>query len=749
MLIEQIVMTLVILTALGLFNLRLFQLYSFLRLGKDEKRFGNLGGRIARELRVVAGQQKLLQWTFPGVMHFFIFWGFVILFTTIVEAFGTVYVQGFALPFIGRQGWFGAIQDLLTVLVLVGIAMAFYIRKVQKPGRFRGSHLKEADYILFSITGIMLTILGLRATEIALGHFPYPREWTFASNLVSQVIFERMGPLGVDAWNTIFLWWHSLIILGFLVYLGYSKHLHIITAPFNVMFSSAPERPRGALKPLHIDMENMSEDEVLGAAKITDLSWKQALDLYTCTECGRCQSACPAWNTGKVLSPKLLIMDLRDHLFDVGPALLRKKRDEEGPPLPSWTPAPIKKFMKEGPPAKARAKFLAVRDKFLGPQEVGELPSLNPDVIEDEVIWSCTTCGACVYNCPVDIEHIDTILDMRRNLVMMESRFPKEIQTALTNLENSGNPWGQSQQSRLDWTEGIEGIPVLGQSEDSAEQYEVLYWVGCAGAFEDRNKKVVRAFAHLMKEAGVSFAILGPNENCNGDPARRLGHEYLFQEMAKMNIETLDGFGVKRVVTACPHCFNTLANEYPQFGGNYQVRHHSEFLAELVEQGRLKIKQDYIPSVAYHDPCYTARHNDIIDAPRKILKQAGAPVQELHRHGRNTFCCGAGGGRMWMEERVGKKMNIDRTDEAIAVGTDVIGVGCPFCHIMLDDGVKERGADDKMKVRDLAQILEEIVSPASDKLLAVVSGGTAGREHEGTTGEDSPGTTDQPGGGPD
>jgi Fe-S oxidoreductase len=719
LLIEAIIMTLVILTALGLFQLRLFQLYSFLRLGKDENRFKNPGGRVARELKVVAGQQKLLQWTLPGVMHFFIFWGFVILFTTIIEAFGRVYSRDFALPFIGRLGWFGGFQDLLTCLVLIGIGMAFYIRKVQKPGRFRGSHLKEADYILFSISGIMVTILGLRATEITLGNFPYPESWTFASTAVSKLVFDRMGPLGVDAWNTVFLWWHSLIILGFLVYLGYSKHLHIITAPLNVLFSSAPERPRGALKPLHIDMENMSEDEVLGASKITDLSWKQLLDTYTCTECGRCQSACPAWNTGKVLSPKLLIMDLRDHLFDVGPALLRKKRDEEGPPLPSWTPEPIKKFMKEGPPAKLRTALLKVRDKYLGPQEIEELPSLNPDVIEDEVIWACTTCGACVYNCPVDIEHIDTILDMRRNLVMMESRFPREMQTALTNLENAGNPWGQSQQARLDWTDGLE-IPVLGQTADSADQFEVLYWVGCAGAFEDRNKKVVRAFAKLMKEAGVTFAILGPSENCNGDPARRLGHEYLFQEMAKRNIETLDGFGVKRVVTACPHCFNTLANEYPQFDGNYQVRHHSEFLAELVEQGRLKIQRDFEDSVAYHDPCYTARHNDIIAAPRKILKEAGAPTKELHRHGRHTFCCGAGGGRMWMEERQGKKVNIDRTDEAIAVGVDVIGVGCPFCHIMLDDGVKERGAEDDMRVRDLAQILEEIVEPAASKMLPQV-----------------------------
>jgi Fe-S oxidoreductase len=728
-------MTLLILTALGLFQLRAFQLLSFLLLGKPEGRFDNLGRRLVRELRVVLGQQKLLQWPFPGVMHAMIFWGFVVLFTTIVEAFGSVYSRDFALPVVGHWGWLGALQDTFVLSVLTGIAVAFYIRKVQHPGRFRGSHLKEADYILFAISGIMLTILGLRAAEIAIGHFPYPGHWAYASSFVATQTFGRMTHDARLAWHTLFLWEHSLIILGFLVYLGYSKHLHIITSAFNVFFSSTASRPRGALKKLDIDMESMTEDDVLGAAKITDLSWKQLLDTYTCTECGRCQSACPAWNTGKPLSPKLLIMDLRDHLFEVGPALVREKMEREGPPLPKFVPERIRKFIAQGPPAKARAKFLEVRDRYLGRPE-GEAVALNPNIIEDDEIWSCTTCGACVYNCPVDIEHIDTIMDMRRNLVMMESRFPKEMQTALTNLENSGNPWGQSQQTRLEWTHGLDfDVPVLGQS-GTADQYEVVYWVGCAGAFEDRNKKVVRAFAKLMKAADVTFAILGTNENCNGDPARRLGHEYLFQEMAKANIQTLDGFGVKRVVTACPHCFNTLRNEYPQFGGNYQVKHHSEYLAELIESGRLHVERDFEGSVAYHDPCYTARHNDILEAPRKILHEIGAPTKEMHRHGRHTFCCGAGGGRMWMEERIGKKVNIDRTDEALAVGVDVVGVGCPFCHIMLDDGVKERHAEDLTRVRDLAQILEEVIIPDSAKLLPVLTGNshaTGGHEGEASS----------------
>jgi Fe-S oxidoreductase len=678
---QKILMAAVIVFALGLFGRRASQLYGMLRLGRNEQRLDNPAGRIARELKVVFAQQKLLKWPFPGLMHAFIFWGFLILFTTILEAFGAVFVEGFALPIVGRWGPLGFVQDLFVLLVLTGIVMALYIRKVQRPGRFRGSHLREADYILMAISGIMLTILGLRATEIALGRLPYPPGAAFASSFAASHLFDGMSHTALTAWNTACLWAHSLLILGFLVYIGYSKHLHIVTAPINVLFSAAPSRPPGALKPVDIDIEAMTEEDVIGAGKLTDLTWKQLLDTYTCTECGRCQSMCPAWNTGKPLSPKLLIMSLRDHLLETGPALLESRRNG----------------------AKADG------DGAQEPGEAPELVALNPGVIDDEVIWDCTTCGACVDACPVDIEHIDHIVDMRRNLVMMESRFPREMQTALTNLENSGNPWGQPQSARLDWAKGLD-VPVLG---DTAERCEILYFVGCAGAFDDRNKKVVRAFAELMQQAGVSFAVLGPAEQCNGDPARRLGHEYLFQMMAKANIETLDGLGVTTIVTACPHCFNTLRNEYPQFGGNYTVRHHSEFLAELVESGRLAIERSFSPTVAYHDPCYTARHNNVLEAPRTILRRAGADHTEMHRHGRHTFCCGAGGGRMWMEERVGKKVNVDRTDEALTVGVDVIGVGCPFCHIMLDDGVKERGADERVAVKDLAEILLEVTRPAA------------------------------------
>ena len=668
---EKFLMAVLILVTMGLFARRVRDLVGFLRLGKDEDRRPRSVKRAAKDQVVVVGlQRKLLQWTIPGIMHFFIFWGFLILGSTIVEAFGAVFIEDFAVPIIGHWGVIGALQDFFIVAVLVSIGVAFAIRKIQRPGRFRGSHLKEADYILYTISAIMLTILLSRSTLIVLGHFPYDTTWTPVSNALAQ-LWEPMAHETVEALDTVFVWWHSLIILGFMVFLGYSKHLHIISSAFNVLFTS--ERPKGALKPMYIDIENMSEDDVFGASKVTDLSWKQLLDTMTCTECGRCQSQCPAWNTGKPLSPKLLIMDERDHLFEHGDRLL----------------------------AAARAGDEQLK------AAIETLPSLNPEVVEDEVIWDCTTCGACVQNCPVNIEHIDHIIDQRRNLVMGESRFPKEMQSALTNMETTGNPWGSPPQERLNWMQGTSKqepleIPHISEAPDA----EVLLWVGCAGAFDDRNKKVVYSFAKLMQMADVKFAVLGADESCTGDPARRMGAEYIFQMLAEQNIEQLNEHKVKKIVTSCPHCFNNIFNEYPQFGGHYEVIHHTEYLAELVKEGRLKPKNPIEKTITYHDPCYNARHNDVWQGARQVIEAVpGAKYEELHRHGHTTFCCGAGGGRMWMEERMGKKMNIERTDEALASASDTLAVGCPFCNIMLADGITERHADEQMQVQDVAQIL--------------------------------------------
>ena len=678
--IERILMTLLLLAALGAFFFRASRLGALLRLGRaDERSPVSLGRKIRDQVVIVLGQRKLLQWTLPGLMHALIFWGFIVLLTTIVEAFGAVYQEGFALPLIGHWGPLAALQDLFIAAVVAGILCAFFIRRVQRPGRFLGSHSREAEVILYLIAAIMVLIAVARAAEINVGTFPYDRSWAPLSSWIAG-LFAGLSPGALGVVDTAALWTHCVVVLGFLIYLTYSKHLHIITAVANVALTS--ERPKGALAPMHIDIEEMTEEDTFGAAKITDLTWKQLLDTYTCTECGRCQSQCPAWNTGKPLSPKLLIMDLRDHLFREGDALVTAK--------------------------KSGAKDYAAA--------VEKLPPLNPDVVEDEVIWDCTTCGACVQACPVNIEHIDSIVAMRRNLVMSESRFPREMQEALQNLETTGNPWGQPPQARTEWTKGTRkqaplDIPLAADKPDA----EVLVWVGCAGAFDDRNKKVVYDFARLMQLANIDFAVLGPEESCTGDPARRMGAEYIYQMLAEQNIEVLNGHGVKKIVTACPHCFNTLFNEYPQLGGKFEVEHHTEFLARLLAEGRLTPTNGGERAVTYHDPCYLARHNDVWEGARRVIEAIpGNTYGELHRHGHQTFCCGAGGGRMWMEERMGKKVNMERTDEALASASDTLAVGCPYCNIMLSDGIASREAGDRMEVRDVAQLLRASVDPEGD-----------------------------------
>jgi Fe-S oxidoreductase len=646
----------------GVFSLRAYQLYRFVRLGRPVNRPLDLPRRVEQEVTVVFGQRKLLQRLGPGLMHAFIFWGFLVLLTTIVEAFGEVFQRDFVIPFIGGSPTLGLIQDVFAVLVIVGVTMAVFIRKVQRPERFKGSHLEEADFILLMILGIILTLLALNGTKIALGINESPKAWTPISNLVAQV-FDPMSPGAVDGFERLFLWAHILLILGFLAYIPYSKHLHIFVSEINVFFSNT--RARGHLEPLHIDLESAEGEEVrLGAATVEDLTWKEILDTYSCTECGRCQSVCPAWSTGKPLSPKLIVMNLRDHLFEQGPRILgarQKGEDHEKVPL-------------------------------------------NPDVVEDEVVWDCVTCGACMQECPVNIEHIDHIVDMRRNLVMGESRFPAEAGTLLRNLENSSNPWGQPQAERAAWARDLE-VQVL----EDGQAPEYVYWVGCAGSFDERAKRISQAVVRVLQEAAVTFAILGPRELCNGDPARRIGNEYLYQELARRNIETLHAAGARKIVVNCPHCFNTLKNEYPDFGGEFQVVHHTELFARLVAEGRLR-PTSMDETLTYHDPCYLGRHNGVYDEPRDLLQQIPSlRTTEMPRHRQKSFCCGAGGSRMWLEEHLGKRINVERTEEAISTGAGTLGVACPFCLIMLDDGAKAKG--ERIKVLDVAQVLAKSIQP--------------------------------------
>ncbi len=655
----------------GLFVRRARLLTRLVRLGRPVDRSGDLGVRVAREGTRVLAQRKLFQRPLPGLMHALIFWGFLVLLTTIVEVGGQFVRPAFEIPLVGGTRGLGLVQDLFAAGVLVGLAIALEIRLVQRPERLVGSHRTDAYRILGLIFWIIVTLFGARGARIALGYAPHTW-WTPVSTSASY-LFSWMSPGWQRAWMWALLSAHLSLILGFLVYLGYSKHLHIVTSSINVFFGST--RPRGRLTPLRIDLEADAEDVRLGAGSLRDLTWKEMLDLYACTECGRCQSVCPAWNTGKPLSPKLLVMNLRDHLLEEGPRALEAGRTGAGrEPVP-----------------------------------------LVPDVVDDEVLWSCTTCAACMRECPVDIEHIDHIVDLRRYLVMAESRFPSEAGALLRNLENASNPWGRPQAERAEWAAGLD-VRVVREGEKAPEY---LYWVGCAGAFDDRAKPVSRAVAGLLRRAGVSFAILGPREACTGDPARRLGHEYLFQTLAERNVGTLTDAGVQRIVANCPHCFNTLRNEYPDYGGRFEVVHHTELLSRLVAEGRLRPTRPVRALLAYHDPCYLGRHNGVYRPPRRLLESVpDLRTVEMPRHAERGLCCGAGGARMWMEERIGKRINDERMDEAASTGADTVGVACPYCLVMLDDGARARG--DGRTVLDVAQILARSVGTEPPSVPAAV-----------------------------
>ncbi len=647
----------------GLFGLRVRFLLALIRAGAPVSRTDEIPRRVRNEATIVLGQRKLLQRLGPGLIHAFIFWGFLVLAPTILIAFIGAVSKHATLPWLGEQGWFAFLVDVFAILVLIGVASALWIRKVVKPARFAGSHLREADLILALIAIIATTLLLWHATRIALHLNEWPASSAPVSNLLSG-LFARGGATRVL--ERVFVWAHVITILSFLAYLPRSKHLHIATAAFNVWY--ARTGPGGRLEPLRFDDPDVPEEDIrFGAGTSADLTWKQMLDTFSCTECGRCQDACPAFATGKVLSPKLLIMGLRDQVFSDGGALVKARSeaaDSHGP----------------------------------------DLAALVPGAVPEESVWDCVTCGACVQACPVSIEHVDHIVDLRRHLVMVDSSFPAEAEPMLRDIERNSNPWGNAQSQRADWAASL-GVRIL-EPGDPAPEY--LYWVGCASSFDERARKTAAATARLLQKAGVEFAILGPREACTGDPARRMGNEYVFQAFAEQNVATLNEAGVRKIITNCPHCFNTLGNEYPDFGGDYEVIHHSEVLARLVAEGRLQPQRSEGLKVTYHDSCYLARHNDVLAPPRDLIGAVGEPV-EMARSGKETFCCGAGGAHMWMEERAGA-INENRAREAAATGADTLAVACPFCTVMLDDGVHSAG--ETMRVADVATLLSEAIGDA-------------------------------------
>jgi len=707
---------------------RVWWLIRLIRSGAAAPGRGRPGGtRVANDAGEVLGQRRLLKWSVPGLAHFFTFWGFVILNLTILEAYGALLIdRDFHIPLIGRWQALGFLEDLMAVGVLLGLATFAVLRlrnapeRRQRASRFYGSHSGPAWVILGMIALVIVTLLLLRGAQWNAGQFPYGHsKWTFASYLVAKA-------LGSGAYNeglaTFFLLAQIAVVLVFLILVTYSKHLHIATAPINVYFKRLP-KALGALPPStdaagkpidFLDAENLSEDTVFGRGKIEDFTWKGYLDFVTCTECGRCQSQCPAWHTGKPLSPKLVIMDLRDHLFAKAPYLIGGQT-VPGDAVPDFS-TPAAEGGEHGHHVP-EAGFPRVEGSGIEQASrplVGDAASFG--VIDPDVLWSCTTCGACVEQCPVDIEHIDHIVDMRRYQVLIESAFPSEAGSMLRNLENKGNPWGLPDRQREDWAGELPfEVRRISPGEQLPTEVEYLFWVGCAGALEDRSKKVTKAFAELLHTAGVDFAILGANETCTGDPARRLGNEFVFQMLAQQNVETLNSIERShplKIVATCPHCFNTIANEYPQLGGHYEVVHHTQLLGKLVADGRLVPVEPVDKNVTYHDPCYLGRHNKVYTPPREVLGAIPQlKSQEMHRCKDRGFCCGAGGARFWMEEKIGKRINMERTDEAIGLDPDVISTACPFCMVMLSDAVTAKKADGSAKehvqVLDVAQLLQQ------------------------------------------
>ena len=642
------------------------RVFRLVMIGKDPHRFDQLLVRLMGAVPLIFGQRKVVQSVSlkdrAGLAHAFIFWGFLS-FTASYMLF--IFADSAWRPFsekvltdVGVKV-FGTYLDVLASVFFVVLGWAAVRRWGVKPRRlaFDLTQKKEAAIILVLIASLMVFTLLTEAFFVASGGTG-PHAFPPVGKAIGEA-FQRAGVDGdlANGLHGVTWWLHLGIILGFSIYIPLSKHIHLVAAP--ISFATRSLEKRGTLS----TPQDLETAEVFGASRVQDFTWRELLDGYSCAVCGRCTDVCPANISGKILSPMHIVENLKEHVLDTGPGILK------------------------------------------GQDEQGERPLIGP-WIPQEALWDCLTCGACVSECPVGVEHIDTIVDMRRNLVMEQASMPETAMNALMSMEQRGHPWRGTTYSRTDWADGLD-IKTMAEHPEA----EVLFWVGCTSALEQRNQKVARAMASVLKRAGVDFAILGAEETCTGDPARRMGNEYLYQTLARQNIETMDRYNVKKVVTTCPHCFNTIKNEYPHLGGNYKVMHYTEFVSELIDQGKIKPVAMMQETVAYHDSCYLGRHNGVYDAPREIARAIpGVELVEMERRRERGFCCGAGGGHMWMEESRGDRVNHIRTDHFIETEAETVGVSCPFCLRMFEEGINAKGLEGTKRARDLLEILDESLS---------------------------------------
>ncbi|MCP3871626.1 MAG: 4Fe-4S dicluster domain-containing protein [Desulfobacteraceae bacterium] len=694
---SPIFMSLLLIVGLAIFGRTMYYKIQLLMALEPADRFNNIQGRLKNLIVIAIGQKRLVgrkkEWA-SGIMHAFIFWGFCVLIIRSLNLYGEGFVTGFELPLLGQSSILGylyiALKDIMELIVLLMVIYAIYRRAVVKPERLHNTW--EAYFVLGMIGVLMISDLvydGARFNLITTYGNPdhlhffnnsqYGSEfiWTpvsvMAGKLVSGMSFE-----GTKTLIPFMFWVHIITQLTFLNFLPLGKHFHVITSLPNVFLKSL-DYPHEKTKVLDLEDESVWEDESLGINHIHQLNWKQGLDLYTCTECGRCKEVCPTYTTDKPLNLKDFNDTLKAELYDNAERIITRKQmaatltdDEE--------------------------KNEEIKAKML---ELNSEKSLIGEVIEEDTLWACTTCRACEQVCPVTIEHVPRIMAMRQGQTLMAEAYPKELNVALKGLERNGNPWGIGYDKRADWAEGLN---VKTMAEDSNVDY--LLWVGCAGSFDDRTKKVSEALVKILQKADISFAILGKEEKCTGDFARRVGNEMMYQMMAEENIGTLNNYNVKKIITACPHCLNTLKHEYPQMGGNYEVIHHAEFIDQLVNSGKIILNKSLEGTLTYHDPCYLGRYNSVYDQPRSILNAISKDgLKELDRNGQESFCCGAGGGRMWMEETIGKRINIERSEEIINKQADNVAVGCPFCLTMIEDGMKELEKDEQIKTQDIAELV--------------------------------------------